>query len=142
VGVAEILRELTDLNSIKWKSHDSPEVIGLLHDVCKIGFYSVSMRNAKNERTGQWERVPYYTVDDAYPIGHGEKSVIMLLKHISLTNEEIVCIRWHMGAYEPKDNYMALGKAKELYPNLLWVHMADEMEAVRADNATAKRKVC
>ena len=55
----------------------TPETIAitaLLHDICKVGFYAVDYRNAKNEQ-GVWERVPYYTIRDSLPYGHGEKSV-------------------------------------------------------------------
>ena len=58
----------------------TPETIAitaLLHDICKVGFYAVDYRNAKNEQ-GVWERVPYYTIRDSLPYGHGEKSVYMI----------------------------------------------------------------
>lgn len=35
-----------------------------------------------------------------YPLGHGEKSVIMLQKYINLKDREILAIRWHMSAFE------------------------------------------
>lgn len=44
----------------------TPETIAvtaLLHDICKVGFYAVDYRNAKNDQ-GVWEKVPYYTVRD------------------------------------------------------------------------------
>ena len=59
---------------------DIPEesiiIIGLLHDICKTNFYKVDYRNAKNA-LGVWEKVPYYTIDDTIPYGHGEKSVML-----------------------------------------------------------------
>ena len=54
-------------------SAESFALCALLHDVCKAQFYKVSSRNVKNERTGQWEKVPYYVIEDAFPYGHGEK---------------------------------------------------------------------
>ena len=67
----------------------------------------------------------FINVDSILP-GHGDKSVIMLSKYITLTDEEIACIRWHMGAYE-KDTTMwnYYGKAIEKYPNVLYTHTAD-----------------
>lgn len=62
---------------------DTLIIIALLHDVCKVNFYKVDYRNAKNER-GEWEKVPYYTVDDTIPYGHGEKSVMMLTEYMNL----------------------------------------------------------
>ena len=100
----------------------------LLHDICKANFYSESTRNAKNEKTGKWEKVPYYTVDDELPYGHGEKSVFIISKYITLTTYESMMIRWHMGLSEPKEHYMYLGRAIEKFPLILALMNAD-MEA-------------
>ncbi len=103
---------------------DTLIIIALLHDVCKVNFYKVDYRNAKNER-GEWEKVPYYTVDDTIPYGHGEKSVMMLTEYMKLTVEEKYCIRWHMGFTEPKESYNTLGQAFKKYPLALLLHEAD-----------------
>jgi hypothetical protein len=98
----------------------------LLHDVCKIGTYKVGFRNVKNEQTGQWEKVQVYeNVDTEFPFGHGEKSVFMISQFIKLTKEEILMIRWHMGAYESKECWRELGIAQEMYPSVLYIHFAD-----------------
>ena len=55
-------------------SAESFALCALLHDVCKAQFYKISTRNVKNEKTGQWEKVPYYTIEDAFPYGHGKKA--------------------------------------------------------------------
>ena len=81
-------------------------------------------RNAKNAR-GEWEKVPYYAVEDTIPYGHGEKSVMMLTEYIKLTNEEKYSIRWHMGFTEPKELYGTLGEAYKKYPAALLLHEAD-----------------
>ncbi len=99
-------------------------IMALLHDVCKANYYKVDYRNAKNS-LGEWEKVPYYTVDDTIPYGHGEKSVMMLTEYIKLTNEEKYAIRWHMGFTEPKENYGYLGVAYKKYPIALLLHEAD-----------------
>ena len=41
-----------------------------------------------NDETGKWEKVPYYAIEDSFPFGHGEKSVMMLTEYIKLTGEE------------------------------------------------------
>ena len=111
---------------LKTKTEDSPSVriIALLHDVCKANFYKVDYRNAKNEQ-GVWEKVPYYTIDDTIPYGHGEKSVMMISEYIKLTPEERYAIRWHMGFTEPKELYSTIGAAYKKYPVALLVHEAD-----------------
>ena len=105
-------------------SEDSLIIIALLHDICKANYYKVDYRNAKNE-FGEWEKVPYYTVDDTIPYGHGEKSVMMITEYIKLTVEEKYCIRWHMGFTEPKELYTTISSAYKKYPLALLVHEAD-----------------
>ena len=105
-------------------NQDTIIISALLHDICKVNFYKTDYRNAKNAR-GEWEKVPYYTVDDKIPYGHGEKSVMMLTEYIKLTNEEKYAIRWHMGFTEPKELYGTLGEAFKKYPIALLLHEAD-----------------
>ena len=99
-------------------------IIALLHDLCKANYYKVDYRNAKNA-LGVWEKVPYYTVDDTIPYGHGEKSVMMITEYIKLTPEEKYAIRWHMGYTEPKELYTTIGEAYKKYPIALLTHEAD-----------------
>ena len=107
---------------------ESVIVCGLLHDVCKVNFYKTSTRNAKNETTGAWEKVPYYEIDDKFPYGHGEKSVYILNEFIHLSVEEAMTIRWHMGLSD--SDYAArcaLSAAMEKYPTILALQMADQI---------------
>ncbi len=101
-------------------------ITALLHDLCKVNFYTVDYRNAKNQN-GQWERVPYYTIHDTLPYGHGEKSVYIISGFMRLTREEAFAIRYHMGfsGTEDKNN---VGRALEQFPLALAVNVAD-MEA-------------
>lgn len=121
--VYEILKE-----KVNFLKMDVPEdtiiISALLHDICKTNYYKIDYRNAKNS-LGVWEKVPYYTVDDTIPYGHGEKSVMMLTEYIKLTNEEKYAIRWHMGFSEPKELYGTLGQAFSKYPFSLLLHEAD-----------------
>ncbi|MBR3153087.1 MAG: HD domain-containing protein [Clostridia bacterium] len=104
--------------------NESLILIALLHDICKVNFYKTDYRNAKNEM-GVWEKVPYYTIDDTIPYGHGEKSVMMITEYIKLTVEEKYAIRWHMGYTEPKELYNTIGQAYKKYPIALLMHEAD-----------------
>ena len=98
--------------------------IALLHDICKANFYKIDYRNAKNEK-GVWEKVPYYTVDDTIPYGHGEKSVMMITEYMKLLPEEKYAIRWHMGFTEPKELYTTIGLAYSKYKIALLTFEAD-----------------
>lgn len=108
-------------------SDETAAVVALLHDVCKVNFYTVSMRNQKNDATGQWEKVPYYTINDQLPYGHGEKSVYMVSAYIKLSREEAMAIRWHMG-FSGIEDKNTIGAALEKYPLAFALSVAD-MEA-------------
>lgn len=107
-------------------SEETVALCSLLHDVCKIGFYKIDYRNAKNEQ-GQWEKVPYYTIDDALPYGHGEKSVYIISGFMRLTREEAFAIRYHMG-FSGIEDKNSIGKAFEMFPLAFALSTAD-MEA-------------
>lgn len=99
-----------------WMRPESPLLVGIFHDACKIGKYAVDTTNdgficAPNE-------------DFAIYGGHGAESLIRVQQCIQLTEEEAMCIRFHMGAYE-KEDWEAFDKAIRKYPNVLWTHMAD-----------------
>ncbi len=137
-----------------WKDHlenvsdESIILTALLHDLCKVNFYSVGQKNQKtydpekvmavkdqwqikHDDKGDfiWETVDVYEIDDTMPLGHGEKSVMLILGHgIKLKPEEIFAIRWHMGYAEEKSQYKSIGDAMEMYPLVLALHEAD-MEA-------------
>jgi hypothetical protein len=111
---------------------DSLRIVGLLHDICKANFYKTSFRNVKHEERpigDQWVKEPYIDIDDQFPLGHGEKSTILLLRHISLTDTEIMAIRWHMMAYDDiRCSYagnLAITNACSKYPVIVLMHIAD-----------------
>lgn len=123
--VYEILSQKVKNTSIDINvSEETLIIVALLHDICKANFYKVDYRNAKNS-FGEWEKVPYYTIEDTIPYGHGEKSVMMITEYMKLTNEEKYSIRWHMGFTEPKENYSTIGVAYKKYPLALLLHEAD-----------------
>ena len=88
---AEVEEQLPDASII---------IATLLHDICKANIYHKTMKWRKDEQN-RWEQYDAYDVDySRFPVGHGEKSVIMLLRlGLELTNDEILAIRWHMGAW-------------------------------------------
>lgn len=105
---------------------ESFTLVSLLHDLCKAGFYTQSFRNAKNA-AGEWEKVPYYTVDDQFPYGHGEKSVYLIERFLRLKTEEAVAVRWHMGGFDDsvRGGSFALANAYEKYPLAVKLHLSD-----------------
>jgi HD superfamily phosphohydrolase YqeK len=135
--VAQILREQMiserpDLETML--PMDSVIVASLLHDVCKSDIYQKVSKKQKNE-IGIWETSTYYSVDYSnLPVGHGEKSVIMLLRTgLDLTDEEILAIRWHMGCwdipYHSQEMISSHNKAREITPLVTLIHAADSLAA-------------
>ena len=106
---------------------ETAAIVALLHDLCKVNFYTVSTRNVKNEATGQWEKQPYYSINDTLPYGHGEKSVYMISGFMRLSREEAMAIRWHMG-FSGIEDKNTIGAALEKYPLAFALSVAD-MEA-------------
>ena len=111
---------------------DTLKIIGLLHDICKVNFYKNSTRQVKKNLPGgftEWVPEPYIDIDDQFPLGHGEKSVIMLQRYIQLTDTEIMGIRWHMMAYDDlAHSYagnLAITNASSKYSIIPLMHIAD-----------------
>lgn len=106
----------------------------LLHDVCKSNIYRRVSRKRKNE-IGLWEEVEEYEIDySGLPVGHGEKSVVMLLRMgLDLEDDEILAIRWHMGAWGVDrlsvDEEKSYREAQKLTPLVALVHTADTLAA-------------
>ena len=131
VNVYECLRAYLDRERVKSLYHmeysdESVALVALLHDVCKIGCYKVSMRNVK-DTNGVWQKVPYYQFDDPMPYGHGEKSVYIISGFMRLSREEAFAIRYHMG-FSGNEDKGSVGKALEQYPLAFALSVAD-MEA-------------
>ena len=98
--VWEVMKEL-DPNSVFEVKRESIIIAALLHDVCKSDSYEKTLRRRKNE-LGQDEMMPgYKAVTPRLAIGHGERSLVMLLYNtgLDLSDEEMMAIRWHMGPW-------------------------------------------
>ena len=110
----------------------SVAVAALLHDVCKAEVYKTEIKHRKVN--GKWEDYLGYVPDySALPLGHGEKSVIRLLRWgFELTDEEMMAIRWHMHAWSlsdsPEDG-ANFNKANERCPLLAVLIAADGLAA-------------
>lgn len=105
-------------------SGETAAICTLLHDVCKINCYEVSTKNVKKD--GVWVQEPCYIWNEQINFGgHGSKSVFIINKFMSLTDEEAVAINCHMGAWDSDAGYKLSG-AYSQYPFAWIVHVADE----------------
>ena len=128
-------KRVKDVYGIEY-SAESIAIAALLHDLCKINFYVESTRNVKEN--GVWKSVPYYTIDDRLPYGHGEKSVYIASGYMRLTRDEAFAIRYHMGFSGPEDPGN-VGKALEMFP-LAWALCMADMEAAYFMEGSPEKK--
>lgn len=113
IAVTEELLKLTKGMNLTWQNPWSPYIIGLFHDLCKCDAY------IENDRLGVYEYNEHQMLS-----GHGDKSVMLASQLMTLSEEEMLCIRFHMGAYMTED-WEGFDTAIRKYANVLYTHMAD-----------------
>jgi hypothetical protein len=106
-------------------SDESIAIVSLLHDLCKANFYTIDYRNAKID--GEWQKVPYYAVNESFPYGHGEKSVFLISRFMYIEPFEAMAIRYHMG-FSGIEDKNTIGRVFESFPLAFALNIAD-MEA-------------
>ena len=126
------IRDMTDRAApgnyhLSAEQEETIAILGLLHDVCKVGVYHQETKRRKNPDTGKWEDYLGYTSRDPLPLGHGEKSLYLITRHMTLTEEEAMAIRWHMGTYDDavKGGSRSMNEAMNLTP---WVWRLQEAD--------------
>lgn len=123
--VAHYLKKLTEECRLDWQNPRSPLLVGMFHDLCKMDNYqhpviAETLGGEKIRDDFKWE----YATDTLLK-GHGDKSVMVLAQYFKLTEEEIMCIRYHMGAFCDKSEWNDYTRAVHKYTNVLWTHQAD-----------------
>lgn len=115
--VAAALLYLTEKLDLHWLRPESPWIIGMFHDLCKSDEYVQDFMNHNYNRK-----------DDSKLelIGHGDKSVMLASTILQLTPEEMLAIRYHMGAYRT-DDWAQIDNAIDRFSNIYWAHVADMM---------------
>ena len=119
---------------VKEVGRDSVIIASLLHDVCKSDIYVRSVKKRKNA-LGMWEDCEGYKVTyKNFPMGHGEKSVILLLCNgLEMTDDEMLAIRWHMGAWginmNSYEDQRCYDTSRKLYPLVAIIQAADSLAA-------------
>lgn len=114
-AVMKNLVALTEKLDLKWERPESPKIVGMFHDLCKYDQYMKTVTGG------------YQFVRNTKIRGHGDKSVFLLKELMTVTDEESVCIEYHMGAFVDSKFWNAYGDAVERFPNVLWTHTADMM---------------
>ena len=117
VNVTNTLVSLTNDCNLKWERTSSPYIVGLFHDLCKIDNYI-------HESGLSFAPIYKYNTETILK-GHGDKSIMLLSTLMQLTTEEMLCIRYHMGAFTDKEEWSDYTRAIHACPNVLWTHQAD-----------------
>mgnify|MGYP004493947485 FL=1 len=120
-AVMNMLLVYTEQLELDWGRKESPYIVGMFHDLCKTDDY---VPVASSQILGETE---WGYNDKRLLTGHGDKSVIMLQQLLkgNVTMQEAMCIRWHMGAFDSKENWNAYGNAVACDQNILYTHTAD-----------------
>lgn len=128
LAVTETLIDLTNKNNLVWSRPESPFIVGMFHDLCKIDNYKWVQSPPQAVTPGvtlQKEDGHYEYNTDTLLKGHGDKSIMLLSTLMQLTLEEVMCIRYHMGAFVEKEEWSNYSRSVRLFPNVLWTHQAD-----------------
>ena len=120
-----LMEELKNAGILESYSEETIAVVSLLHDLCKANFYKKGTRNVKEN--GQWVTKEIFEIDEKFPCGHGEKSVIILQNFLKLSADEIYAIRAHMGGWDTsvKGGDYFIGKIFEKSKLAVLLHIAD-----------------
>lgn len=81
---------------------DSIVIAAALHDLCKTNFYKIGKVWDKEykDKFNKWREKEAWVVEEDFPVGHGEKSLALAMRYLSLTKAEGAAIRWHMSSWE------------------------------------------
>lgn len=111
-------------------STESIAIATLFHDVCKCNIYK-EIQKWKKDENNRWESYPGYEVVDDFPYGHGDKSCHLINYYMRLERDELLAIRWHMGAFDLAENgstsRMSFYRALEITPLVTLVINSDFM---------------
>jgi len=98
---------------------ESRVLASFLHDACKIDLYVENTLKG-----GKTSEAKPYKIEETFPFGHGERSAIIAQRHIELTEQEAMLIRWHMGPYDK--SYIDYKEAIEkTFPECVLFHHID-----------------
>jgi hypothetical protein len=119
-NVLSITKELQNFNHI---TYDNVIISALMHDICKTNFY-VEVPKWRKDSRGKWESYSGWDVKDQLPIGHGDKSVLILSKYWESNPVVDLAIRWHMGPFTT-NNPQDFSNAANAHPLVTLLHTSD-----------------
>lgn len=137
-----IKAEFPDMEKCPY-TEETITLVSLLHDISKVNFYDLQMRNTKDEK-GNWVQVPYYSVkpvENRLIFGsHSMNSYYMLSTFFKLSYEESLAILHHMGGADPSEDTISVKNvftAFEKSKLAVLLHIADLMATTIDEVGTA-----
>lgn len=121
-GLAEhsvnVMNRLMKKEVLQGYTKETIAIVGLLHDVCKVDLYKPQLEK---------EKIAYEYNTKSFPAGHGEKSIFIIQRFMNLTDEEILAIRWHMGAFDDavRGGSRDINAAYKRSKLAVYLHLAD-----------------
>ena len=136
--VYEVFEELVKQYCLKI-TEESIIVVSLLHDLCKWNQYEPNLYKVpyQGNPAGSF-KADHYSFNDLLPLGHSIKSLMVIQKYITLTEQEQLLIRWHMGPFD-KEYFDVQNKLHENYPECIWFHCADQMATLLEEKEGMKK---
>lgn len=121
-GLAEhsvnVMNRLMKKEVLQGYTKETIAIVSLLHDVCKVDLYKSQFEK---------EKIAYEYNTKSFPAGHGEKSIFLIQRFMNLTDEEILAIRWHMGAFDDavRGGSRDINAAYKRSKLAVYLHLAD-----------------
>lgn len=124
--LCKIKSTFVDVEGVGNISDETVAIVSLFHDICKANFYKQVPKNVK-DKDGHWIQKQAYEIDEQVPLGHGEKSCILIQRFMSLKLDELLAIRWHMNGFDcaVKGGDYGLSKAQEMSKLVTLLQVAD-----------------
>ena len=134
-----VYRQLSDLLEFVYRDKESGVpfsketiiLVGLLHDISKVNYYTLRTKNVKKDNT--WVQELVYQVRDSadrFVYGsHSQNSVYMISNFIKLTYEESLAILHHMGGVDYTEDTISTKNVSEAFEKstlALLLHQADQ----------------
>jgi len=118
---------------------DESVIAAISHDFCKIDVYKPHY--IKGKKKGEPDKISEnkpYEKEDRFPVGHGEKSIILASRHIEMTQNEMLLVRWHMGPYD-EEFERNRSYFEPVCPAIYAFHFADHEATLYLDERKKKR---
>ena len=117
-AACSIIRRMTDGLGLEWQRPDSPFIVGMFHALWKIDRWAEIIDEHGVAFFGEEDlkgRKSHYEKAAGIIGGKGGKSVMLLSRFFTLTEEEIYCLRYYA---DPP------AFALRAYPNIAYLHAA------------------